>query len=986
MPKDFLLLLRRPPLMAFGVFAAAALVAFAIIWKMDRAEQQALRADAENFAQNHVFLVRDSLDQALALNFGMASMLRIEKGNTDHFESYAREILPFYTSVSHLSLSPGGIITHVYPLEGNERSLGFNQLQNSAQTLEATRALESGKLSLAGPLELIQGGLGVVVRLPVFLDDDMDAPRFWGFTNVTIRISQLLKTANLTQLDSQGFAYKLWRIDPSTQTEQIIASHALEFLQNPVEKSMKVPNGVWTLSLAPVKGWQSITGLAWKVALGALICFLLAYQSALMIYLLRRKIRLEAAVTLQTHEVNSAKAELQATLDAMPDLLFDVDGEGCIHSYHTNQPDLLSVLPEAFLGRKFYEFLPAAATDSVFAALREAEKKGTAHGFTYEVSVKGKRKVFELSVSRKRTEDVGVSRFVVLSRDITERRQSEEDLRIAATAFEASEGMLITDPAGIILRVNKAFVEITGFTAEDVVGKSPSILKSGRHDAQFYRDMWDLITKTGSWQGEVWNRRRCGEVFPEWLTITAVKNDYKKITHYVSTLTDITDRKADEERINRLAFFDPLTQLPNRSLLRDRLTQSITSCQRQNTKGALLFIDLDDFKTLNDSRGHHIGDLLLIAVAGRLRESVRSEDTVARLGGDEFLVVLDGLSESSEEAANQAQQVGEKILQELNVAYHLEGQDYFNTPSIGICLFSDEQRNIDELLKQADQAMYHAKASGRNTLRFFDPAMQALTAQRFALQSEMRDALHGHQFQLFYQPQVNHKGKVLGAEALIRWHHPERGVVSPIEFIPLAEESGLILLLGEWILMTACEQLLAWAKNPISASWLLSVNVSARQFKHPDFVAQVLQVIERTGINPQRLILELTESMLVDDQQEIITKMSALKMYGIQFSLDDFGTGYSSLSYLKRLPINELKIDKSFVDEVLTDANDAAIAVMIIRLAQSMDLTVVAEGVETLEQRDWLAEQGCYHYQGYYFSRPIPIDSFNAQFLAEPIA
>jgi diguanylate cyclase (GGDEF)-like protein len=460
------------------------------------------------------------------------------------------------------------------------------------------------------------------------------------------------------------------------------------------------------------------------------------------------------------------------------------------------------------------------------------------------------------------------------------------------------------------------------------------------------------------------------------LSVSRKADDGNGTARFVVLSRDISERKENEARINNLAFFDPLTQLPNRRLLQDRLEHAVATSQRQHNLGALLFIDLDDFKTLNDNRGHHIGDLLLISVAARLKDSVRNQDTVARLGGDEFLVVLEGLDQELNTAAAQAQQIAEKILVTLNKAHQLEGLEYFNSPSIGICLFGDQSLSVDELLRQADQAMYHAKAAGRNTLRFFDPKMQAITAQRFAMQNEIRDALHQGQFQLYYQPQLDQQGKVVGAEALIRWLHPQRGTIPPLDFIPIAEESGLIIALGNWIVETACAQLLHWSQSPRTAHLALSINVSARQFQHAHFVEQLLAIIHRSGADPRKLTLELTESMLIANPQEVITKMDALKTNGIKFSLDDFGTGYSSLSYLKRLPISELKIDKSFVNDILTDTNDAAIARMIIRLAQSMELTVTAEGVETKEQRDWLEAEGCFKYQGYYFSRPVPIDKF----------
>jgi len=975
MPDAIPLLLRRPKMLALAVLTTCLCLAALVIWQLEQNHRHAMRADVENIAQNHAFLVRDSLDQALTLNYSLAALIRLSQGEPRRFDDVARELLPYFESVSHISLSPNGIISQVYPLEGNEKSLGFNQLEDSAQNKEAIRARDTGKLTLAGPVQLVQGGIGAVSRLPVFLEEQGE-PRFWGFTNVIIRINRLLETANLSQLDDQGMAYKLWRTNPDTGTEDIIAENALQYLSDPIHKSFAVPNGTWTLSVSPVRGWIGGWRLASEVLIALLISSLLSYQSWLMVRLQRRRLTLQDAVAEQTRELLNARAQLQATLDAIPDLLFDIDVHGIIHNYHTNQPELLTVAPEKFLGKSFHQFLSKQACTIIHEAINEALEKDVSIGKCYSINLPRGQATFELSVSRKANDQDGLARFVVLSRDITQRRAAEDELRVAATAFEAREGMMITDPDGTIVRVNKAFTEITGYEAEGVIGKNPRILSSGYHNAEFYHQMWDAIVEKGNWKGEVWNRRRTGEIYPEWLTITAVKNQEGKITQYVSTLTDISERKESEERINKLAFFDPLTQLPNRRLLQERLEQAIASSHRQHTLGALLFIDLDDFKTLNDNRGHHIGDLLLIAVADRLRNAVRKQDTVARLGGDEFLVVLEGLGKVHDDAAALAQHIGEKILASLNNHYSLEGQDYFNSPSIGICLFGDQPAQIDELLKQADQAMYHAKAAGRNTLRFFDPEMQAVTAQRFAMQNEIREALHQRQFQLYYQPQVDNTGKIVGAEALIRWIHPQRGMIPPLDFIPLAEESGLILAMGNWIFATACAQLMVWSKSPTTADIILSVNVSARQFQHPDFVAQLLLIIHGSGVDPRKLKLELTESMLVANPQDIITKMDALKTHGIKFSLDDFGTGYSSLSYLKRLPISELKIDKSFVNDILIDPNDAAIARMIIRLAQSMELTVIAEGVETKEQRDWLESEGCYKYQGYYFGQPVAVDYF----------
>ena len=435
--------------------------------------------------------------------------------------------------------------------------------------------------------------------------------------------------------------------------------------------------------------------------------------------------------------------------------------------------------------------------------------------------------------------------------------------------------------------------------------------------------------------------------------------------------------KLAESKITTLAFRDALTGLPNRRLMLDRLGQALASSTRNKRHGALLFIDLDNFKALNDTLGHDKGDQLLKLVAQRLLNSVREEDSVARIGGDEFVVLQESLSEKSETAATQAEILGEKILDILNQPYLLDEHEHYSSSSIGITLFSGYQISIEELLKQADLAMYQSKTAGRNTLRFFDQKMQLLVNERVALVADLREAIQQQQFLLHYQPQVDVDGRMFGAEALVRWAHPKRGLVSPAEFIHPAEESGLIIAIGNWVLESACLQLVRWATEPRSASFLVSVNVSARQLHQDGFVDQVLSTLERTGANPHRLKLELTESLLVTDVERTIVKMSALKDAGVGFSLDDFGTGYSSLAYLKQLPLDQLKIDQGFVRDILVDTNDAAIATMIIALSKSLGLPVIAEGVETQAQLDCLIDMGCNAYQGYLFSHPLPQDELD---------
>jgi len=560
--------------------------------------------------------------------------------------------------------------------------------------------------------------------------------------------------------------------------------------------------------------------------------------------------------------------------------------------------------------------------------------------------------------------------------DVTERKQAEADLRIASVAFESQEAMMVTDANSVILRVNQAFTTSTGYSAEELIGQTPRVLKSGHHDAAFYAAMWETIRRTGSWQGEIWDRRKNGEIYPKMLTITAIKDANGTVTHYVGAHTDITERKLAEEEIKSLAFYDPLTQLPNRRLLIDRLQQALASSARSGREGALMFIDLDNFKTLNDTLGHDIGDILLQQVAQRLTSCVREGDSVARLGGDEFVVMLEDLSGPTMEAAEQAEVVGEKILAALNLPYQLAGHDSYSTTSIGVTLFNGHKQSTDELMKQADIAMYQAKKAGRNTLRFFDPQMQETITARVTLEKELRNALENRQFRLFYQIQVDSSHHPFGAEVLIRWQHPERGLVNPGDFIPLAEESGLILPIGEWVLEAACAQLKAWEQDALTRDLVLSVNVSAKQFHQTDFVTQVKSLVQRHAINPELLKLELTESMMLENIEKMIDTMRALNEISVQFSLDDFGTGYSSLQYLKRLPLYQLKIDRSFVLDISTDSNDRAIVMTIIAMAQSMGLGVIAEGVETEEQRQFLFNKGCTHYQGYLFGKPIPVAQF----------
>jgi diguanylate cyclase (GGDEF)-like protein/PAS domain S-box-containing protein len=649
-----------------------------------------------------------------------------------------------------------------------------------------------------------------------------------------------------------------------------------------------------------------------------------------------------------------------------------LDGHGRISYANEQAEQLLGAGGEALVGRKIWGFFQKRARLALEERFLQALER---------------REAIELEEL-----DAQVNHWLELRgfpfgaglalhlRDVSARRSAQQHLMLLEGSIaRLNDIVIITEaapfraPGPRIVFVNEAFERRTGYTREEVIGRSPRFLQGPATQRAHLDRIRAALEQWERVRVDLVNYTKEGEPYWVDLDVSPVWDDARRLTHWVAVGRDITERKRDEEKIQYLAFYDPLTQLPNRQTLLDRLNAVVADHARRHD-GALMFIDLDNFKVLNDTLGHQKGDLLLQQVARRLRNSVAKGDLVARLGGDEFVVLLENTPQKPLDPLTAARVVSQRILEGLGEPYVLPGHLHHSTCSIGVTLFGRAPSSVSELLKQADLAMYQAKAAGRNTVRFFDPQMQAVASANAALAADLRQAWHDHQLRIEYQPQVGMDGRMTGVEALLRWDHPVRGEVPPDQFIPTAEETSLVVPIGHWVLQAACAQLAAWSQRPDRAHLGIAVNVSVRQFRDPEFIDEVVGAVRRAGIAPGKLKLELTESLLADNLEATIARMRNLKEVGVRLSVDDFGIGYSSLSYLKRLPIDELKIDRSFVKDILTDGNDAAIAGTIIGLCRNLGLEVIAEGVETPEQRDFLARQGCQRYQGYLFCRPLPLE------------
>lgn len=884
------------------------------------------------------------------------------------------------------------VAEYLWPMFGNESVLGLDISAQPANLAAMRYSRDSGHTVVSAPFDLLQESThraGIVIRVPVFDPTAGTAEqRFVGAVASTLRVYDLVQG-----LGSQGFLNGIAvsmadlgpvRTDSGDTTVRTLLEPTAPALSGaqPLVRELGVHDRRWQLSFYPTRSFltASETRLPWLAGLAAaLVSLLLASTVALLV---RQRTLALVRAQLSDEARRESEERFRALFNQATVGVAQVDSAtGQFVRVNQRYGDILGYSPQELVGMTFQSLTHPDDLEADLAHVRRLQS-GDIPEYRLEkryIHKDGHEVWGDLTVSSMWAPGSAPGYHIAVVQDITGRKRMEENLRASEQRLRSilerlPVGLCLVQDDGLITFRNERYVQICGYTQEDVPD-------TGIWWKRAYPD----AAEREAIQKEVLNAARDGVIPSAEYTIRCADGRYKPVEitgifvegGRLITLQDLSQRKAAEEEINQLAYYDPLTRLPNRRLLMDRLQQALATSARHQRSGALLMLDLDNFKTVNETRGHDRGDALLLQVAHRLRSCVHEDDTVARQGGDEFVVVLEDLGDSPEEAAARAEDVGQRILGVLREPYQIDGDAHHSSLSMGVTLYSGTRETVDELLKRADLALYQAKNAGRDTLRFYDPQMQAVVSARATLELDMRVGLAEGQFELYYQPQIDH-GRIIGAEALLRWRHPRKGFISPADFIPLAEETGLILPLGEWVLQAACLRLAAWAQQPDLALLGLAVNVSPRQFHQPGFVAQVLAALAGAGADGHRLKLEMTEGLLLQDVEDTIDKMGQLKAYGVGFSLDDFGTGYSSLSYLKRLPLDQLKIDQSFVRDVLTDPNDAAIARTVVALGTSLGLRVIAEGVETEAQREFLERHHCHAWQGYLLSPAVAVAEFEA--------
>ena len=936
-------------------------------------KQNSIRKVAGSYV-NHI---RNNLNQALSAAYPIAALIRTQNGETKGFEELASEMLSLYPGLDALQLHKNGILTHVVPLKGNESAIGNNVLENPLRTQEAFLAKKTGKLTLAGPFELFQGGMGAAARLPVYLDTSQ-GNQFWGFATALIRFPDILQGVNLAQLPQAGIGYELSKVMPDTNDVQIIATSDNQTTKNTVDFNIQVPNGVWVFKAYPIMGWQDNSMLLLGIAIAVAFTFLTTLSSYLITRLRASHLKLEKKVEQRTHALQN---NIKALTDTERRLLlsqkvggiatweWDIKTNIIRFSEHgirliTGNVKQLEMTKNEYLA-SIHPNDRANIVSDINQCIDAAKEYNVDHRI---ITKRGNVRWFNTKGTLVRDNSGSAITMLGVSVDITERKLFEEKLHLSSRVFrDTHEGIIITNADKVIVDVNPAFCHITGYSHDEVIGRNPSFLNSGKQTESFYKNIWKQLSLYGHWQGEVWNCKKDGELYAELLNISVLKDD-NNVTFYLGIFTDITQAKRQQEQLSRIAHYDLLTNLPNRVLLADRLSQTMLQCRRHNNSLAVVFLDLDGFKHVNDSHGHDIGDKLLIALSIRLKDALREGDSLARIGGDEFVAVLTNLGSVAD-----CVPVLERLLAAAAKPVTVNDIVLNVSASIGVTIYPEDNLDAEQLMRHADQAMYIAKQMGKNRYHLFDTSQGDTVKLQQTGISLIREALANNWFVLYYQPKVDMRtGSMIGVEALIRVQHPERGLLSPIEFLPVIENNALMIDVGEWVINAALSQINHWQILTPSLNIKVSVNVAAVQLQQPEFTARLTELLlAHPQVDARNLELEVLETSALNDVAHVSKTMQDCKALGVEFSLDDFGTGYSSLTYLRRLPASLIKIDQSFVRDMLEDSNDLAIVKGVIALANSFKRSVIAEGVETPEHAATLMLLGCYLAQGYGIAKPM---------------
>lgn len=962
--------------LALLLFVTAAYISHSLVQR-HQAEQHRETQKQLSFYHNRLFT---NLQNHIQIVRGLPGLFAVNPQLTQ--QQYARAVRHLVTEgseIRNIAAAPDMVIRYMYPVEGNEAALGLDYRSAPTQFEAADRARRTRELVLAGPLELKQGGIGLITRIPVFLQrEESGEEYFWGLISAVIDVDRFFEKSGLKD-EHMPIQLAIRGTDSLGRKGDVFFGDPALFDGDSLTQTLKLPEGEWLLTAAPLGGWAMLPEGFWQ---SRILIYTVAAALFLLLALFLRFIFVASQANQKFRNLIESSPVPYIMLDARKHISFINRAFTDTYGYQLEEVQQMdswwqvTTEPKRY-GEEFKNYLQRLSIK-----IRLADASGVSPMEVELHTRSGQRKVALLSMSLLQGNVDNEMLLVVY--DITVRKEAEEQLRFSSRVFnQAQEGIIITDTAGIITDVNPAFCEITGYSREEVIGKGPRILNSGKHSSEFFDSMWQSIIEHGYWQGEVWNRRKNGELYAELLTISALMDDDGQSRHYVGLFSDITQTKQQQETLELMAHYDVLTKLPNRVLFADRFSQAVAHSNRTETMLAICFLDLDNFKPVNDTYGHEVGDQLLIEVAMRLRANVRDEDTISRFGGDEFAILFRDI-ESMSECEYMLRRIHESLAQPYNVNdLRLE-----ISASSGVTFYPGDNADLDTLLRHADQTMYQAKLSGRNTYKLFNPAKNRQTLEKHQWLHLIRQALGNGEFRLYYQPKVNMRtGRVMGVEALIRWQHPNQGLLAPGYFLPMMSDTELEIDVGKWVLKQALAQAAEWHHKGYELE--VSVNISSAHLQSASFIDDVEQALaDYPQLDSRFLQLEIVETSALGDIASIsrVIKMSR-DVLGVSVALDDFGTGYSSLTHLRHLTASTIKIDQSFVRDMLDDPQDYTIVDGVTGLAEAFSRQVIAEGVETVEHGLMLLMMGCDHAQGYGIARPMPaedIEQWITQYQVEP--